>query len=94
VKLVFSDMAEADLEEIGDYIALDNPLRAMSFIAELRSHCAQLLLFPEAAALRQELGEGLRSQPHGRYLIFYRVAEHSVRIERILQGNRLFPDAD
>tara|TARA_R110000868_G_scaffold6550_9_gene37132 strand:- start:4218 stop:4502 length:285 start_codon:yes stop_codon:yes gene_type:complete len=92
VKLVFSDMAEADLEEIGDYIALDNPLRAMSFIAELRSSCAELLLFPEAAALRPELGVGIRSHPHGRYLIFYRAAEDTLRIERILQGNRLFPD--
>tara|TARA_R110002051_G_scaffold315152_1_gene393151 strand:- start:65674 stop:65928 length:255 start_codon:yes stop_codon:yes gene_type:complete len=83
-----------DLEEIGDYIALDNPLRAMSFIAELRSACARLSVFPEAAPLRPDLGEGIRGQPHGRYLIFYRVADGALRIERILQGNRLFPDPD
>ncbi|SDM65103.1 type II toxin-antitoxin system RelE/ParE family toxin [Maricaulis salignorans] len=94
MKLVFSDRAVADLEEIGDYVALDNPLRAMSFIAELRSACARLSAFPEAAPLRPELGEGLRGQPHGQYLIFYRIADGVMRIERILQGNRLFPEAD
>ncbi len=94
MKLVFSDTAEADLEEIGDYIALDNPLRAISFIEELRLQCARLLAFPEAAPARPELGKGLRGQPHGRYLIFYRVTGDDLRIERILQGSRLFADPD
>lgn len=94
MKLVFSDRAEADLEEIGNYVALDNPLRALSFIAELRSACARLSAFPEAAPLRPELGKGLRGQPHGRYLIFYRVSGEVLRIERILHGNRLFLDPD
>jgi toxin ParE1/3/4 len=38
-RLVFSPRAEADLEEIGDYIARDNPARAISFLDELRAHC-------------------------------------------------------
>ena len=94
MKLVFSDRAEADLEEIGDYIALDNPLRAISFLAELRDQCEKLRAFPEVAPLRPELGVDVRGLPHGRYLIFYHVTEGALRIERILQGNRLFPDPD
>ncbi|NWB31560.1 type II toxin-antitoxin system RelE/ParE family toxin [Pseudomonas gingeri] len=31
-----TDEAEGDLERIGDYITQDNPLRALSFINELR----------------------------------------------------------
>jgi toxin ParE1/3/4 len=34
--------AEIDLEEIGDYIALDNPKRAVSFIREIRQHCERI----------------------------------------------------
>jgi toxin ParE1/3/4 len=34
--------AEIDLEEIGDYIALDNPKRAVSFIREIRQHCEKI----------------------------------------------------
>jgi toxin ParE1/3/4 len=30
----FTPQAEIDLEEIGDFIALDNPERAVSFIGE------------------------------------------------------------
>ncbi len=38
--------AEADLEAIGDYIAGDNPTRAISFTAELREKCAALADMP------------------------------------------------
>ncbi|WP_417476649.1 type II toxin-antitoxin system RelE/ParE family toxin [Maricaulis sp.] len=93
MKLVFSDMAQADLEEIGDYIASDNPIRALSFIAELRSRCATLTEFPESGPVRPDLGEGMRSITHRAYVILYRTGDDAVRVERILQGNRAFPEA-
>ena len=34
--------AEIDLEERGDYIALDNPKRALTFIQEIRQHCERI----------------------------------------------------
>jgi len=37
MRLSFSPLAEQDLESIGDYIAADNPVRAVSFVLE--SHC-------------------------------------------------------
>jgi toxin ParE1/3/4 len=39
MRLVFSPRAALDLEEIGDYIARDNPRRAISFLGELEAHC-------------------------------------------------------
>jgi plasmid stabilization system protein ParE len=39
--LVFSPKAAEDLEEIGDYIARDNPQRAVSFIEEYRETLLQ-----------------------------------------------------
>jgi len=40
MKLLITPLAAFDLEEIGDYIAQDNPFRAASFVAELRAHIA------------------------------------------------------
>ena len=43
--------AEADLEAIGDWIAEDSPLRAATFVAELREACMTLAQVPEGYAL-------------------------------------------
>jgi len=40
--VVITDTAEDDLERIGDYIALYNPTRALSFVRELREKCESL----------------------------------------------------
>jgi toxin ParE1/3/4 len=87
-RLDFSPEAEADLLDIAAYIARDNPMRALSFIDELESRCADLLRFPEAGTPRPELAPDLRSKPHGRYVIFYTPGPTAVRIERILHGAR------
>ena len=42
MRLVFLPQAEMDLEAIGDYIALDNPRRAISFVRELRGQCRNI----------------------------------------------------
>ncbi len=46
MNLFFTLLAEKDLEEIGDYIAIDNPRRAISFIAELRGAMSKNLFEP------------------------------------------------
>ena len=42
MRAYLTPQAEIDLEEIGDYIALDNPKRAVSFIREIRQHCEKI----------------------------------------------------
>ncbi|MHC1744157.1 MAG: type II toxin-antitoxin system RelE/ParE family toxin [Syntrophobacteraceae bacterium] len=86
-----SPLAETDLEEIGDYIALDNPRRAVSFVREMREQCTKIAVNPGAAPLRPELGAGIRMVPFGRYLIFYTVEAEHIRIERVLHGARNTP---
>jgi toxin ParE1/3/4 len=88
----FSTVAELDLEEIADYIARDNPRRALTFIGEIRARCQSIVTFPESAPLREEFGPGLRMVPFGRYLIFYTIHPGEIRIERILPGSRNLPD--
>lgn len=79
--------AEYDLETIGDYIARDNPARALSFLQELRSKCMGLADMPERFPLvpRYE-ATGVRRRGHGDYLIFYRIETAKVIIIHILHG--------
>jgi len=58
--------AEIDLEEIGDYIALDNPKRAVSFIREIRQHCEQIADGPRRYVARPDLGDAIRICAHDR----------------------------
>ena len=88
MRLVISPMAEKDLEEIGDYIAQNNPLRAQYFVEELYEQCRQMGDFPQAYRKRPELGERRRSRAYGRYVIIFSENQNEVRIERILHGAR------
>lgn len=93
-----SDEAEADLEAIGDRIALDDPDRAASFVGELRGACLGLADFPSRFALVPRYEQhGVRHRVHGSYLIFYRVAAEEVLVVHVLHGamdyaGLLFPE--
>lgn len=67
-------LAEAELEAIADYIARDNPRRALSFVQELRERCLSLAEMPLAFPLVPRYADrGIRHRVHGNYQIFYRV---------------------
>ena len=97
MRVVVSPRAENDLESIGDYIAEDNPSRALSFITELRAQCAQIARAPQAYRAHPELGAGIRSCAHGNYVIFFVPTKTRLDIVRILHGAMniplQFPDA-
>lgn len=86
MRVDISPLAERDLEAIGDYIADDNPPRALTFVAELRTLCATVARAPQAYRARPELGEGIRSCAHGNYVIFFTATKARLRIVRVLQG--------
>ena len=88
MRLLFAPLAIADLEEIGDYIALDNPPWALSFVQELPAQCRKILDNPLAFPTREDLAPGLRVLQYGQYSVFYRPMDPTVRIERILHGAR------
>ena len=85
-KYVISPLAAQDLEAIGDYIAQDNPRRAIAFIAELRSQCDRIAASPKACRSRHELGENIRSSAYGNYVIFFQDAPDELCIVRVLHG--------
>lgn len=91
MRLTLTPLAEQDLEAIGDYIAVDNPTRAVSFIRELRAQCQRIAADPPGYRLRPELGDDIRSCAHGNYVILFVAALEEVTIIRVLHGARDIP---
>jgi toxin ParE1/3/4 len=83
--------AEIDLEEIGDYIAADNPRRAVTFIQEIRQHCDRIADGPKRYVARPDLGETIRICAHGNYLIVFEPYDDGALILRVLYGARNLP---
>jgi plasmid stabilization system protein ParE len=87
MRVDFADEAEFDLESIGDFIAQDNPLRAATFVEELRDRCFGLAEFPLRFPLLDSYRRsGIRKFVHGSYLVFYLAESEAVSVVRILHG--------
>ncbi|MEL6063869.1 MULTISPECIES: type II toxin-antitoxin system RelE/ParE family toxin [unclassified Methylobacterium] len=93
----FADSAEDDLESLGDFIAQDEPERALSFVPELRVACLARADFPERFPLVPRYEDrGVRRHGQGDYPIVYRAEANQVVILHIRRGTadhatRLFP---
>lgn len=98
MKVLITAEAEPDLEAIGDYIARDNPARALSFVRELYQLCLDIADMPQAwLVVPRSEDHGIRRRVHGRYLIFFRIGADRITILHILNGAidveaNLFPD--
>ncbi len=86
MRLTISPLAGRDLEALGDYIADDDPDRAIRFIARLRAQFATITMAPLGYRMRPELGAGIRSCAHGNYVIFFTATKTRVTIVRVLHG--------
>lgn len=84
--LLFSAHAQADLLKIARYIAMDNPARARSFVAELRKQCTLITQFPNLGVAKPEYADNLRMLTYQRYLIFFSTSDDAVYIERVLHS--------
>lgn len=89
--VTFSPKSRQDLLDIGDYIAKDSRATARRFVAKLVEQCQRIGDAPFAYTGREDLAPGLRMAPMGRYVIFFRVLDDVVRVERVLHGARDIP---
>ncbi len=88
MRIEFSRYIEDDLQEIAEWIAEDNPHRAVSFIREVRDAIRKIGEGPLLYQLRPEIGEDARMAVVGRYAILFWVGDEMVRIERVVFGGR------
>ena len=91
---VFTATAESDIEAIGDYIAMDNPSRAISFVQDIRTRCEKIVGAPESFSLVPEYGDDIRKVPFGNYLIFYTVDGRDIVILHVMHGARNISSSD
>ena len=80
--------ARDDLNGIREYIAKDNPIRALSLVEELEQACYQLADMPKSAPRRPMLGPDIRMRPVGNYIIYYRPVSDGVEIIRVIHAAR------
>ncbi|WP_176943578.1 type II toxin-antitoxin system RelE/ParE family toxin [Sphingomonas sp. YR710] len=93
MKVRLTSEAWHDILAIGDHIAMDNPVRARTFMRELRSKAHDLADMPYAFPLVPRFERyGIRRRAHGPYLIFYIVEEANVAVLRILHAPAIMGD--
>ncbi len=89
MKVLFSEPAASELEAIADWIAKDDPARAVSFVSDLRTACLDIGSRPIAYPfIEHRRNDGIRRKVQGNYLIFYRVRRNAVEILHVLHGAR------
>lgn len=86
--IIRSPLANADIIEIWNYIAEDNPAAADRLLTKFDDTFRRILHQPGIGRLTDELGAGLRMFPIGSYFIFYRPTGFDVTIFRVLNGAR------
>lgn len=89
--VTFSPKSRQDLLDIGDFIAKDSPANARRFVSKLMDQCKRIGRAPLGYVSREDLAPGLRMAALDRYVIFFRVLDGVVRIERVLHGARNLP---
>lgn len=81
-RLILTPRAAADLEDIGDYIAFDNPAAAAQTVQRLEEVSNLLRANPRVGATREDIAKGVRSFPVGSHLILFRTTDDGVEIVR------------
>ena len=92
-RLFYSPLSQRDLDDIFDYIAneLENQLAASETIAAILDRAEELELFPFIGSIVEGLpfaSDEYRFLGVKNYLIFYRVTETEIFIDRILYAKR------
>jgi toxin ParE1/3/4 len=89
MKLVITAAAEADLRQIGDWIAHDSRANALAFTDDLRDRCKRLVDTPLGFPLLQRFEQaGIRRRAYRGYLILYRIRADTIEVLHIIHGAR------
>ena len=90
VELVWTEPALMDLDEVAEYIALDNPLAASNYVKKVFKHVDRLSVYPNSGKRPSELPES----PYREVIvppcrIFYRIENSHVYIVHVMRSERL-----
>lgn len=94
-RLIWTEPALNDLEAIAEYIALDKPEAAKSFVAKVFKAAERLTQFPKSGSVPPEL----KRLPYRQIVvspcrIFYRIAGNDILIVFVMRGEQDFDEID
>ena len=87
-KPYYTSAAKRDLADILQYIAKDNPDAALAWVEKIEEKCLLIAKNPGIGELHPRLGEGVRANIVGRYVIFHRQANSQLEVLRVIAGDR------
>jgi toxin ParE1/3/4 len=88
-EITWTEPALSELDEIADYIALDNPHAARELVQRVFAHVAQLADHPESGPRPPELrGSRYRQVVEPPCRIFYRIDHDAVIILYVIRSER------
>jgi addiction module RelE/StbE family toxin len=89
VNVEFSPEAQADLDEIADFIARDDPDAAESWIERLIDRAERLAFAPRAGRVVPEVRDKtIREVTVGNYRLVYRLEATRVLVLTVFEGHR------
>ncbi len=92
MEIIWSPLAINDLEEIGDFIAQDNPTRAVTFVDELITTVEKLIKYPESGPLAEE-NPIFRQITNQGYRLIYQLRSKKILIITLLGPGRVLKKA-
>ena len=87
-KPFYTSAAQQDLADIVTFIAKDKPGAALGWVGKIEAKCFTIAENPSFGDLQRHLGEGVRANAVGRYVIFHREANNRVEILRVIPGDK------
>lgn len=94
MKVRFTATAFAEINEIHDYIAKDNPTAAKAVILRVEQVIARIARFPNIARVIDPSGVRVFPVAPFPYLLFYTVEAHEVIIRNVRHGRRRRPSEE
>ncbi len=82
-QVIWSPYSVKRLDEIGDYIAEDSPVRAYDFVIKLMDSAKNLIKFPNSGSVVPE-NENFRQVVCDGYRIIYRAKNENIEIVTII----------
>ena len=87
-RVIYSDIAKADLREIWDYVSDDSQLQADRLIERFRSKLEHLAKWNTLGRPRPEISVNCRSYPFGKYCFFFRPIDNGIEVIRVIHAAR------
>jgi toxin ParE1/3/4 len=88
----FSDTAIRDLDEICNYIAVENSKAASQLFDKIRQKCKLVASFPNMGKTYPKLNPNLRGFVVEDYIVFYYPNSDGINIARVISGYRDLED--